>query len=399
MNIKDFFYIRKGDRSAILILLAVAVVSLALIFALGGKNSSDPEAVPFMSGRHPSADSTQSSKPQYYAVDGQKAERFAFDPNTADSTQLLRLGLQPWQVRNIYRYRAKGGVFRVKTDFARVYGLTAGQYKELEPYIQISPDYRPAAEVYGDRRPAGGPGYGHAPSDRGMQEKERREREDYPRDTLRYPVKLKAGEHIDVNRADTTQLKKIPGIGSYYARSVVRYRERLGGFYSAEQLLEIEGFPVEALEYVSVSAGMVRKLNLNRLSVAELRRHPYVNFYQAKAIEGRPPQSRRPVVAAGVSPASAGAPCPLCHLLTACLQILLDGVDELLVFLVGEIYLARVHLEGAAVVGTVDIFRSQVEVQMAQFVAVGAIVTCATSAMKALRSSSVSSLRSFTCPL
>ena len=104
------------------------------------------------------------------------------------------------------------------------------------------------------------------------------------KEALRYPVKLKAGEHVDVNRADTTQLKKIPGIGSYFARSVVRYRERLGGFYSADQLLEIEGFPTEALEYVSVSAAGVRKLNLNRLSVAELRRHPYVNFYQAKAI-------------------------------------------------------------------------------------------------------------------
>ena len=69
------------------------------------------------------------------------AERFAFDPNTADSTQLLRLGLKPWQVRSIYRYRAKGGVFSEPADFARVYGLTLKQYRELEPYIRIGRDY------------------------------------------------------------------------------------------------------------------------------------------------------------------------------------------------------------------------------------------------------------------
>lgn len=286
MSWKEFFYFQKSDRQVLLVALTVAVVAFGLIFLVGERHT-DTDSVPTPAdslGAWNGADYEKQPDEDYYAVEKKPHERFAFDPNTADSSQLLRLGLQPWQVRNIYRYRAKGGVFRVKTDFARVYGLTAGQYKELEPYIQISPDYRPAAEVYGDRRPTGGPGYGHAPSDRGMQEMERREREDYPRDTLRYPVKLKAGEHIDVNWADTTQLKKIPGIGSYYARSVVRYRERLGGFYSAEQLLEIEGFPVEALEYVSVSAAGVRKLNLNRLSVAELRRHPYVNFYQAKAI-------------------------------------------------------------------------------------------------------------------
>ena len=286
MQLREFFLLHKSDRQVLLTLLFLAALALSGIVLI---EQLTDEPVP-MSQASTDSIPRQTKSVQSIFVDPadelpeRHVERFRFDPNTADSTQLLRLGLQRWQVRNIYRYRAKGGVFREKTDFARVYGLTAGQYKELEPYIQISPDYRPAAEVYGARRPAGGAGYDRAPSERGAPEGERREREEYPRDMLRYPVKLKAGEHVDVNRADTTQLKKIPGIGSYFARSVVRYRERLGGFYSADQLLEIEGFPTEALEYVSVSAAGVRKLNLNRLSVAELRRHPYVNFYQAKAI-------------------------------------------------------------------------------------------------------------------
>ena len=84
----------------------------------------------------------------YYEVDTRTTELFNFDPNTADSTTLLRLGLQPWQVRNIYKYRAAGGVYRRPLDFARLYGLTRKQYLALEPYIHISADYQSAASLY-----------------------------------------------------------------------------------------------------------------------------------------------------------------------------------------------------------------------------------------------------------
>ena len=227
-----------------------------------------------------------------YAVEGQKAERFCFDPNTADSTALLRLGLQPWQVRSIYRYRAKGGVFHRPVDFARLYGLTVKQYRELEPYIRIGADYRLAADVYGVRGAAPGSGergaaYGAAPLERGG---------GMPgsvagtsgraavRDTVKYPVKLRPGQHIALNASDTALLKKVPGIGSYYARKVVAYRQRLGGFHSVAQLREIEGFPEGALPYFKAEGGAVKKLNVNRLSLSQLRQHPYLNYYQARDI-------------------------------------------------------------------------------------------------------------------
>ena len=93
----------------------------------------------------------------YNQGEEQRAERFPFDPNTADSTTLLRLGLQPWQVANIYRYRSHGGIYRRPEDFARLYGLTQKQYRELEPYIRISADYRPAVELVKDRPADPGP--------------------------------------------------------------------------------------------------------------------------------------------------------------------------------------------------------------------------------------------------
>ena len=99
-----------------------------------------------------------------------------------------------------------------------------------------------------------------------------------------YQVKIKAGEHVVLNTADTTALKTVPGIGPYFARKVMEYGQRLGGYVCVDQLDEIEGFPLDAKDYLVIEHATPRRLNVNTLSLNELRRHPYLNFYQAKAI-------------------------------------------------------------------------------------------------------------------
>ena len=99
-----------------------------------------------------------------------------------------------------------------------------------------------------------------------------------------YQEKIKPGEHVVLNTADTAALKTIPGIGPYYARKIIEYGKRLGGYVSVDQLDEIEGFPLDAKEYLTIEGATPHKLNVNTLSLNELRKHPYINFYQAKAI-------------------------------------------------------------------------------------------------------------------
>ena len=140
--IREFFYLQKSDRKVILTLLLVIVVALTVIFFAGGE--SDGEDSKDVESREHVYHSAKNNANGPLDTP-KKAELFPFDPNTADSTQLLRLGLQSWQVRNIYKYRAAGGIYRQKTDFARLYGLTVKQYRELEPYIRISDDYLPAS--------------------------------------------------------------------------------------------------------------------------------------------------------------------------------------------------------------------------------------------------------------
>ena len=177
-------------------------------------------------------------------------------------------------MRNIYRYRAKGGVYRKKEDFARLYGLTVKDYRRLEPYIRISEDYLPASTLVGNARRTSFPSGTSFPSSTS----------NYKKDSLRYPVKIRKGEHVVLNIADTAMLRQVPGIGAYYAKEIVRYGKWLGGYVSVDQLDEIDNFPEEAKKYFVIEKSDPQKLNVNKLTLQQLRRHPYINFYQAKAI-------------------------------------------------------------------------------------------------------------------
>lgn len=96
--------------------------------------------------------------------------------------------------------------------------------------------------------------------------------------------KYPAGTIISLNQADTTALKKIPGIGSYTAQKIVGYRKKLGGFYHIEQLREINLNAEEFAPWFSIDSEETTRINLNKISAERLKAHPYFNFYQAKAI-------------------------------------------------------------------------------------------------------------------
>jgi len=251
------FYLTKSDRRTIILLLCIIATALGVIYL----TDSRQETATLKDASVKKVDKS-SQHIYYYQGEPRQAELFPFDPNTADSTQLLRLGLQPWQVRNIYKYRAAGGVYRKPRDFARLYGLTLKQYRRLEPYIRIKEEDMPADNYF----------YAYEPIEE--------------RDTVRYPIKIQSDERIVLNRADTTTLRKVPGIGSHFARKIVEYRRRLGGFYRVQQLLEIEDFPETAIAFFIIPDSTQPKpyINVNRLSLNELKRHPYINFYQARDI-------------------------------------------------------------------------------------------------------------------
>ena len=187
-------------------------------------------------------------------------QSFPFNPNTADSMTLLRVGLKPWQVKNLMAYRRAGGRWKDADDFKRLYGLTEEEYQRLRPYVQIPPAVK---EVY------------FTEHDRARQ------------DSLHHlrPEKFTQLTVLDLNTVDTLTLRKIPGIGVGYSRSIVSYRERLGGFVSVAQLKDIEGLPARIEEWFSIEEQVaVRTISINKSDFKTLVRHPYLSYEQVKVI-------------------------------------------------------------------------------------------------------------------
>lgn len=163
---------------------------------------------------------------------GRTYESFAFDPNTVSVADLQRLGLSERQAESIENYRSKGGRFRSKEDFRKMYVVSDTLFARLEAYIDIP--------------------------------------------------------KLELNRADSAALVALRGIGPYYARKILDYRERLGGFVDAAQLLEIDGLDADRLagfsEDVTVDAKKIRKIDLWHASDTVLARHPYIGAKGARSV-------------------------------------------------------------------------------------------------------------------
>lgn len=101
--------------------------------------------------------------------------------------------------------------------------------------------------------------------------------------------KYAPGTLVELNTADTMILKKVPGIGSTFARRIVKYRQLLGGFYDVGQLAEVYGIDEERYQALApwfvADTLRIRRLEVNTLPASALRKHPYISYRQAKAIE------------------------------------------------------------------------------------------------------------------
>ena len=103
--------------------------------------------------------------------------------------------------------------------------------------------------------------------------------------SLQYAVKSRPMEPLELNALDSAELVRLPGIGPATAMKIIRYRERLGGYSGISQLAEIEGLPDSLMKWFIITDTIsIRQIQVNRATLAELRRHPYIDFYQARAI-------------------------------------------------------------------------------------------------------------------
>ena len=180
-------------------------------------------------------------------------ERFTFNPNLTNKEDLQRLGFTSKSAYNITSYRSKGGSFEIKKDLRKIYGIdqelvtSLWSFIDLPEEIEVSETDKPSFE---------------------------RPKEEVTK--------------FDLNHADAQTFQKIRGIGPVLSERIVKFRNRLGGFYTTEQLHDVYGLDSLVIEKIIdqsyIETEHLVKINLNTDSLKHLYQHPYIDYNLAKAI-------------------------------------------------------------------------------------------------------------------
>jgi competence ComEA-like helix-hairpin-helix protein len=278
----DYFSFTRRDRIAIITLLLIISGVFFLPKAISHFNRSKPTradtawiaAMTSMEQKEPGTDQQHKkyddddnsnnyqydrSANNYY--DKPKGELFYFDPNTLSIEGWQKLGLRDKTIQTIQNYLSKSGRFKKSEDLKRVYGLFPNEYERIAPYIKIeatdeSNNFNSNKNVLAEIQPA----------------------KTFP---SRYAI-------IDINTADTAAFISLPGIGSKLAARIINFRDKLGGFYTINQVGETFGLPDSTFQnikqYLKLDYISIRKININTATVDELKMHPYIKWNLANPI-------------------------------------------------------------------------------------------------------------------
>jgi competence protein ComEA len=182
-----------------------------------------------------------------------------FNPNLASQEQLMANGFSAPLAKRVIAYRTKGGKFLVKSDLMKIYGLDNALYEKVYAYILLP-------EKLADKK---------------------------PKQSITEGITKKLNREIvrmDLNQADTTQLKRVYGIGDKLSERIIKYREKLGGFVSINQLKEVYGLDSTVIDDVAKgffidTAFQPKQIKINTSKQEELASHPYINRALARTIE------------------------------------------------------------------------------------------------------------------
>jgi competence protein ComEA len=339
-NLKDYFYFSKKEKNGILVLLIVLLVSIVFPYFYDFLSQSkavdnqdfNEEIQRFAASIRETEEPEYKNRLDQYIIERYDSiDLFFFNPNTTSKENYKKLGFTDKQINTINNYLQKGGKFYVKDDFRKIYGIRQQQYQIIKPYILLPDDSKSdysnlnktdakseeaKNEINGfnfDPNTATDEDFKHLGlSDaniktiRNYQSKigKFKSKDDFKKiygiteeklDQLEPYISINQQNvknteiiRVEINLANIEELIKIKGIGKYSAESIIKYREKLGGYYQIEQILEIKSVSPEMFELfksnIYVDKSKIKTISLNFAETGEFSAHPYLNYQQAKEI-------------------------------------------------------------------------------------------------------------------
>lgn len=192
-----------------------------------------------------------------------------FDPNKVSVEEMSTLGIPGFLAHRIDNYRQKGGRFRVKKDLSRIYDFPDSLYQQLESYISLPVKLDKTRKVSVNNH---------------VNKTDTTYAKPYVKKTEERPRLW-----IDINRADTMELRQLRGVGPAFSRRIVKYRSLLGGFVDKEQLREVYGLSDSLYHTLSDQVYVerldsMRLINVNIANYQTLKAHPYISYKVARDI-------------------------------------------------------------------------------------------------------------------
>jgi competence protein ComEA len=194
------------------------------------------------------------------AVPPPQSTLFHFDPNHVTVEELRALGFSTNLATRIDRYRQKGGKFLVKKDLLKIYGIDSSFYKQLSAFIDLPQ----------------------------KSERKRTQQEKVTYERKSTSVKTTSVK-FDLNKADTSQLMSVGGIGTKRSQRIIKYRDALGGFIHMDQIQEVYGLDSTVVRKLSVESFIAEDyqpvtINVNTSDEKRLASHPYLSNVAARSI-------------------------------------------------------------------------------------------------------------------
>ena len=341
-KLKEYFNFTKRERNGTLLLLSIILIiftaNQTMHFFFKDKEYDytkfDQEVNQFLASLNPIEEDEHLNRLDKYIIARYDTlDLFMFNPNNTSSEQWKKLGMTEKQISTITNYTSKGGTFRVKDDFRKIYGIRTKQFQILKPYINLpnsssnsynnsnnynnkpdnnfTPDslfeFNPntASEAQwkmlgmSDKQTAtiknylskGGKFYKKEDLSKiyGVSQEQYNTLEPYIIiDNKKNNSEPEKKLSIELNSATKEELTQISGIGDIYAERIIKYRDMLGGYETKEQLKEVDGLEEETYEKIKdqvfVNTNKITKIRLNFTNLYDLKRHPYIEEQTAKAI-------------------------------------------------------------------------------------------------------------------
>ena len=260
MNIfKSHFWYHKSQRNGIFILILLIVIFQFIIvfvdfYSEEKVNIDTPKVIAF----HHQIDSLRKIN-----LENKRLKIFPFNPNYITDYKGAQLGMSLVEIDKLLAYRKTGKFINSRKEFQKVTTISDSLLNSISPYFKF-PNW--------------------------VVERNQNMQLSTSRDTRLFAKKSKyILTSTDINLAVKEDLKTINGIGEKLSERIIKYRSKLQGFSTLNQLYEVWGLDTEVVDklllvFKVINLPNIKKINVNTVSFRELLKNPYLDYELCKKI-------------------------------------------------------------------------------------------------------------------